>query len=91
MGEFGWEHTDFSISFWPALVAAGVGVDILDADDPKPVVFDFDELAFFGIFARKAVVEGSGGGKNGAISHNHPYAFVVASEDFFKFHGFAAS
>ena len=36
-------------------------------------------------------MEGSGGGKSGAITQDYADASAMASENFFEFHGFGAS
>lgn len=61
LGEFRREHADFGVARGASLVAASVGVDILDANDAVVAVIGFDELDFAVVFAREAVMKRSGG------------------------------
>ncbi len=60
LGEFWREHADSGVARGAGLVAASVGVDILDTDNAIVVAIGFDELDFAGVFAGEAVVERSG-------------------------------
>ena len=70
------------------MVAPGVGVNILDANDAEPFRIIFNQFTFAVVFARKTIVKGGGGGEGCVFVLDYADGATVADQDFFEFQSF---